>query len=144
MPDGREIEEALTALPEALEDLTSGPAEELRQGVYRRGLLWNPVSMDLSLDDHVVRLLHTVGHLSRNGQVVNVLAVGPKRTRETSLPKEFAAAERWAFFTLYCPLISKRDKRWGSKELSLECDTYFVHAAFLNGVELKGWAILHV
>ena len=94
------------------------------------------------VDDRVVRLLHTVGRISRKGQVVNVLLVGPKGTGKTSLPKEFAAANGRPFFTVHCQLIAERDDWWGSKELSLERGTYFEKDAFLDAVETPGCVIL--
>ena len=94
------------------------------------------------VDDRVVRLLHTVGRISRKGQVVNVLLVGPKGTGKTSLPKEFAAANGRPFFTVHCQLIAERDDWWGSKELSLERGTYFEKAAFLDAVETPGCVVL--
>jgi len=94
------------------------------------------------VDDKVVRLLHTVGRISGKGEVVNVLLVGPKGTGKTSLPKEFAAANRRPFFTVHCQLIAERDDWWGSKELSLEKGTYFEKAAFLDAIETPGCVIL--
>ena len=94
------------------------------------------------VDDKVVRLLHTVGRISAKGEVVNVLLVGPKGTGKTSLPKEFAAANRRPFFTVHCQLIAERDDWWGSKELSLERGTYFEKDAFLDAVETPGCVIL--
>ena len=94
------------------------------------------------VDDRVVRLLHSVGRISQKGQVVNVLLVGPKGTGKTSLPKEFAAANGRAFFTIHCQLIAERDDWWGSQELSLERGTYFEKAAFLDAVETEGCVIL--
>ncbi|MEK7876606.1 MAG: AAA family ATPase, partial [Pseudomonadota bacterium] len=94
------------------------------------------------VDDKVVRLLHTVGRISAKGEVVNVLLVGPKGTGKTSLPKEFAAANRRPFFTVHCQLIAERDDWWGSKELSMERGTYFEKAAFLDAVETPGCVIL--
>lgn len=94
------------------------------------------------VDDRVVRLLHSVGGISRKGEVVNVLLVGPKGTGKTSLPREFAAANRRPFFTIHCQLISERDDWWGSQELSIERGTYFEKAAFLDAVETPGCVIL--
>ena len=94
------------------------------------------------VDDRTVRLLHTVGKISKSGEVLNVLLTGPKGTGKTTLPKEFAAANRRPFFTVHCQLIAERDDWWGSKELSLEKGTYFEKAAFLDAVETPGCVVL--
>ena len=131
-------------LPEPAREPLVRPAEApASQGQAIHPALKVPEADDTFwVDDRVVRLLHTVGRISRKGQVVNVLLVGPKGTGKTSLPKEFAAANGRPFFTIHCQLIAERDDWWGSKELSLEKGTYFEKAAFLDAVETEGCVIL--
>jgi nitric oxide reductase NorQ protein len=88
------------------------------------------------------QLLFHLGRLSSKGERINVLLTGPKGTGKTSLPREFAAACSFPFFTVHCQLIAERDDWWGSKELSMERGTYFDKAAFLDAVETPHCVIL--
>jgi nitric oxide reductase NorQ protein len=93
------------------------------------------------VDDRVTRLIHTVGMISADGEIVNVLLTGPKGTGKTSLPSEFAAAMGRPFLNVHCALVAERDDWWGSKELSLEKGTHFEQAAFLDALETPGCVI---
>lgn len=90
----------------------------------------------------VTQLLLHLGSLANKGRRINVLLAGPKGTGKTSLPREFAAAHGFPFFTAHCQLIAERDDWWGSKELSLERGTYFEKAAFLDAVETPHCVVL--
>lgn len=59
------------------------------------------------VDDRVTRLIHTVGMISADGEIVNVLLTGPKGTGKTSLPQEFAAAVERPFLNVHCALVAE-------------------------------------
>ena len=145
-PEPSQVAEAPSPLadpaPAVLEEPPSPPPVSFQAPALHPALKVPEADDTFWVDDRVVRLLHSVGRISRKGQVVNVLLVGPKGTGKTSLPREFAAANGRAFFTIHCQLIAERDDWWGSKELSLERGTYFEKAAFLDAVETAGCVIL--
>ncbi len=93
------------------------------------------------VDDRTTALIHTVGMISADGDIVNLLLTGPKGTGKTSLPQEFAAAVGRPFLNVHCALVGERDEWWGTTELSLDKGTHFEQAAFLDALETEGCVI---
>lgn len=138
-PDMPEPPEASTA-PEPATQAVSEPVASVAAMV--NPALRVPVADDTFwVDDRTTVLIHTVGMISADGEIVNLLLTGPKGTGKTSLPQEFAAAVGRPFLNVHCALVSERDEWWGTTELSLDKGTHFDQSAFLDALETEGCVI---
>ena len=142
-PDPAVLEDADPVVEQRAEDPSAGSREILVAPATGHPALTVPdPDPHFYVSPTVTQLLFHLGRLSNKGERINVLLTGPKGTGKTSLPKEFAAAHGFPFFTAHCQLIAERDDWWGSKELSVERGTYFEKAAFLDAVETPHCVIL--